>query len=40
MKELLVRVLSGLLRKIARNARVLYAGDRDGVEATVEELAR
>jgi len=34
------RVLSGLLRRIDRSARALHAGNRDGVEATVEELAR
>jgi [acyl-carrier-protein] S-malonyltransferase len=33
------RVLAGLVRKIARDVRVLSAGDRDGVEATIAELA-
>lgn len=33
------RVLSGLLRKIDRDARALHAGDRGGVEATLAELA-
>jgi len=34
------KVLSGLVRKIDRSVRVLSAGDRDGIEDTVSEIAR
>jgi [acyl-carrier-protein] S-malonyltransferase len=34
------KVLSGLVRKIDRSARVLSAGDREGIEDTVSEIGR